>query len=460
MTALPDGHDITAGARAYVHLKDGLIREGLAGLADWLRRGYDAIEDEPAADDDDAMALLLDRIGHEELRHSLIRIVHKRWPDSATYHFRRGWELMNSGHFDRACEAFATALEKKPEHWPARWGLAMIAAEEGNWRAAAKQYRVVLDSEPPSQNPGMWWTTWVCGNVKDYRNEELAYRRAIEIDPHMKDAWNNLGCCLMKQKRYAEALPILSKAIAAGTGGWHPYYNKAKALEKLQRYDEAIKVLEMIRDQRGILKTAQKEIDRLTALLSRNAAEAQPATHLESDPADLNINSEVDDTEMDLPDEGVAQVSRPTGSARTRVLKPDAVRSESDLESLLEDRIKLGLPVCDLHLRIYESDDLYGRQLTIPGLGRIDLLCIDQATNDLVVIELKRDCSNDEVVGQICRYMGWVAQYTARPGQRVRGIICLHKAPLQLLYSANMVPNLSVYEYGFSFQKAELQKGS
>ena len=216
----------------------------------------------------------------------------------------------------------------------------MIAAEEGNWRAAAKQYRVVLDSEPPSQNPGMWWDYAVCGNVKDYRNEELAYRRAIEIDPHMKDAWNNLGCCLMKQKRYAEALPILSKAIAAGTGGWHPYYNKAKALEKLQRYDEAIKVLEMIRDQRGILKTAQKEIDRLTALLSRNAAEAQPATHLESDPADLNINSEVDDTEMDLPDEGVAQVSRPTVLPELEFSSPTP-SEVSDLESLLEDRIKL-----------------------------------------------------------------------------------------------------------------------
>ena len=45
-------------------------------------------------------------------------------------------------------------------------------------------------------------------------------------------------------------------------------------------------------------------------------------------------------------------------------------------------------------------------------------------------------------------------------GTEGQGIICLHKAPLQLLYSANMVPNLSVYEYGFSFQKAELQKGS
>ena len=76
----------------------------------------------------------------------------------------------------------------------------------------------------------------------------------------------------------------------------------------------------MIRDQRDP-QDSTEEIDRLARFCPRTP-QAQPATHSESDPADLNINSEVDDTEMDLPDEGVAQVSRPTGSARTRVLKP------------------------------------------------------------------------------------------------------------------------------------------
>lgn len=220
LDALPDGSDIEAGARAYVHLKDGLIREGLAGFTHWLRCEYDAMEDEPIPDDDGRIALLLDRIGYEELRHNLIQIVHKRWPDSATHHFHRGWELMKSGHFDRASEAFATALEKKPEHWPARLGLATVALEEGNWRAAVKQYGLVLKCEVARQIPEIWYDyAMACAGTNDYENEELAYRKAIEIDPHMKYAWNNLGYCLMKKERYAEALPILSEAIAAGTDG-------------------------------------------------------------------------------------------------------------------------------------------------------------------------------------------------------------------------------------------------
>ncbi len=69
-----------------------------------------------------------------------------------------------------------------------------------------------------------------------------------------------------------------------------------------------------------------------------------------------------------------------------------------------------------------------GRQVPCGTLGRIDILARDRATGDFVVIELKRDQTDDEVIGQLSRYMGWATEHKAAP-QRVgvRGIVVVHE---------------------------------
>jgi RecB family endonuclease NucS len=75
---------------------------------------------------------------------------------------------------------------------------------------------------------------------------------------------------------------------------------------------------------------------------------------------------------------------------------------------------------------------LRGRQYVIPGHGRIDLLTEDAETNDLVVIELKKDESHENVVGQIAMYMTWVRENLAKENQKVVGIICVFSASPKL----------------------------
>lgn len=55
------------------------------------------------------------------------------------------------------------------------------------------------------------------------------------------------------------------------------------------------------------------------------------------------------------------------------------------------------------------ADDLLviDRQREIPGVGRLDLLCVD-ATGQLTVIELKRDLSARETVAQALDYASWL----------------------------------------------------
>jgi len=84
------------------------------------------------------------------------------------------------------------------------------------------------------------------------------------------------------------------------------------------------------------------------------------------------------------------------------------------LEKGLEEAIKPNLK--KLGLRLVDS------QVQFPGVGRCDLICAD-ANDDLVVIELKRGRSSNEVVGQLLSYVDYVKEKMAARGQNVHGWI-------------------------------------
>jgi len=92
-----------------------------------------------------------------------------------------------------------------------------------------------------------------------------------------------------------------------------------------------------------------------------------------------------------------------------------------------------------------------GRQVPCGDLGFIDILAKDRSTGDFVVIELKRDRSDDEVVGQLSRYMGWIKEHRAGPtGVRVRGIIVVHEFTLKLRAAAMAHENVQLYTYNLA----------
>ena len=101
------------------------------------------------------------------------------------------------------------------------------------------------------------------------------------------------------------------------------------------------------------------------------------------------------------------------------------------------------------NLQIYETEHDYGRQFIIPeeGYGRIDLLVKDVDNGDIIVIELKKGKSDDEVIKQISRYMGWVKKNIAKNKENVRGIICVYKADDKLINSVAINPMMELFEY-------------
>ena len=54
--------------------------------------------------------------------------------------------------------------------------------------------------------------------------------------------------------------------------------------------------------------------------------------------------------------------------------------------------------------------------------GPIDILAVGKDKQEVLVVELKKGRASDSVVGQIQRYMGYIAEI-AEEHQRVRGVI-------------------------------------
>ena len=89
------------------------------------------------------------------------------------------------------------------------------------------------------------------------------------------------------------------------------------------------------------------------------------------------------------------------------------------LERGLEEAIKPSLPKMGLRLA---AEAIRQQCFMGIGAGRSDLVCLDES-GDLVVIELKRGMSSDEVVGQVLSYVGWLRENVATNGQNVKGMI-------------------------------------
>ena len=129
---------------------------------------------------------------------------------------------------------------------------------------------------------------------------------------------------------------------------------------------------------------------------------------------------------------------------------------EFALESFLEEFLLTNWEGIDWGrpLELWESQTgELGHELATP-VGRLDFLCVDKATNALVVVELKRGRPSDRVVGQVARYMGWVRGELAEANQRVEGIIVAHEQDLQLAYAVTAVPGLTILTYSVDFALA------
>ena len=86
------------------------------------------------------------------------------------------------------------------------------------------------------------------------------------------------------------------------------------------------------------------------------------------------------------------------------------------------------------------------RQVFTP-VNAIDLLGFEAATRRWWVFELKRGRSADRVVGQVSRYLGWIAEERRGNRESAVGAIIVRKADPKLRYAVKANERLSLWEF-------------
>lgn len=99
---------------------------------------------------------------------------------------------------------------------------------------------------------------------------------------------------------------------------------------------------------------------------------------------------------------------------------------------------------------IYQEDDNFGQQFPT-DTGPIDILAVSKDKQELLVVELKKGRASDSVVGQIQRYMGYIAEEIAEDHQSVRGIIIALEDDLRIKRALRVAPNIEFYRYEIRF---------
>lgn len=101
---------------------------------------------------------------------------------------------------------------------------------------------------------------------------------------------------------------------------------------------------------------------------------------------------------------------------------------------------------------IYEVDGEKVGQQYPTDTGPIDVLAVSKDGKELLVVELKRGRASDTVVGQVQRYMGYVLDQLAEPGQTVKGAIIALEDDIRIKRALSVAPNIDFYRYQVSFR--------
>jgi len=103
---------------------------------------------------------------------------------------------------------------------------------------------------------------------------------------------------------------------------------------------------------------------------------------------------------------------------------------------------------------LYTEDGELKSQQYRTEIGIIDILAKDKKSDQLVVIELKKNQSSDDTIGQLARYMGWLEE-NKTGGKPTKGIIIAAQYDQRLYYALKKMKDAEVYLYQVEFHLKE-----
>ena len=162
------------------------------------------------------------------------------WPNDISARFGMAEIDICSGKISAASNEYLDALKRNPENSKALLSLALISKETGN-NAAARDY-IAKALQYHGDNPQVFYYAAYIASTDGLSGEaENRIRAALSLRPDYDDAQELLATILYKAGRYSEVLDICDRRIAGNRNHESAWYLRTLALEKLQRYEEALK---------------------------------------------------------------------------------------------------------------------------------------------------------------------------------------------------------------------------
>jgi hypothetical protein len=110
---------------------------------------------------------------------------------------------------------------------------------------------------------------------------------------------------------------------------------------------------------------------------------------------------------------------------------------------------------------IYATDEepLAGNQFPTE-VGRIDILARHRRNKSWLVIELKRNQSNDQTIAQALRYLAWVKRNLAGKSESVEALVVAHTMDKQGAYALTATPGVRAMLYQVEFRLSKFDPDS
>jgi len=108
----------------------------------------------------------------------------------------------------------------------------------GNW-TALQSYSEALLASRDGDPQGLAWKGEALARLNRFEEAEPILRSALEKDPKLAIAWNNLGRCLNEKQAWVEAGECLDRALALEPGQIEALFNRGRARFELKRYRES-----------------------------------------------------------------------------------------------------------------------------------------------------------------------------------------------------------------------------
>src|SRR5689334_7536022 len=164
----------------------------------------------------------------------------KQFPNSTRLWLALGIAQLTYGQNTEAENSFKRSLALDPKSVPALAYLGVTYAERSLYPNAIDYYERALALNP--QLAALHYLaadTMLRISSEDTTRAEKYLKRALELDPNLAAAYLTWARLYVRTDRYAEAAPLLERAVALQPEFVEAHYQLGRVLMKLKRNDEA-----------------------------------------------------------------------------------------------------------------------------------------------------------------------------------------------------------------------------